>query len=371
MPFPRLQSFSARLFSALRHGLGRGRAWVQARPRLAAWLYPREATPEKRYRDFNRWYFDSFYEQERMLADRPRMDFYHAAITRHIQPGDRVVDLGTGTGILAALAARRGAAKVYAIDHSKILRHARTLAAANRIEHVEFIATHSREFTVAEPVDVILHEQMGDCLFDEAMVANVTDLRDRLLKPGGRILPSCFDFHCEPVKLRDARQVPFLWELKVHGFDYSSLERNRPQEPGYYQMRCSDLGVVEHFLGDAEPVLSVDLHTLDEGALPPELRFTRTVVNPGRLDGYAVYFRARVDADLALSSSPLDPGRAPHWGFRILRTDRDDFARGDEIEVTLRVGRWADPDTWRWSHVKRPAATLTGRAQGAGMAGST
>jgi protein arginine N-methyltransferase 1 len=41
---------------------------------------------------------------------------------------------------------------------------------------------------------VILHEQMGDYLFDEAMVTNVCDLRDRLLKRGGLILPSCFDF---------------------------------------------------------------------------------------------------------------------------------------------------------------------------------
>jgi protein arginine N-methyltransferase 1 len=286
------------------------------------------------------------------------MDFYHAAVTRHIQPGDRVVDLGTGTGILAAFAARRGAAKVYAIDHSGILRHAKTLAAHNHIENVEFVATHSKEFTVAEPVDVILHEQMGDCLFDEAMVANVTDLRDRMLKPGGLILPSRFEFYCEPVKLRDGRQVPFLWELNVHGFDYRSLERSRPQDPGYYRLRGNDGTYVEHFLGEPEPVLTVDLHTVNEADMAPELCFTRTVVNPGRLDGYAVYFRARVDHDLCLSSGPLDPGRAPHWGFRILRTEREDFAAGDVIEVRLKVGRWSDVDSWRWSHVKRTAAEV-------------
>ena len=288
-----------------------------------------------------------------MLADRPRMDFYHAAITRHIQPGDRVIDLGTGTGILAACAARRGAAQVYGIDHTHILKHAKTLAAHNRIQNVEFIATHSKDFAVAEKVDVILHEQMGDCLFDEAMVANVSDLRDRVLKPGGLILPSRFEFYCEPVKLADGRHVPFLWELKVHGFDYSCLERNRPQETGYYHLRGNDRGLIDHFLGDPEPVLSIDLHTLNEADLPREVCFTRTVIRAGRLDGYAVYFRAQVDGDLNLSSGPLDPGRAPHWGFRILRTDRDDFEAGDVIEVTLKMGRWSDPDTWRWSHVKR------------------
>lgn len=347
-----LQRLSARLCSLGRRVLAAVGDWVEDRPKVAAWIYP---PGEGDYREHNGRMFAGFHEQERMLADQPRMAFYHAAIARHIHPGDRVIDLGTGTGILAALAARRGAAHVYAIDHSSILTHARTLAEANGIRNVDFIATHSTDFTLDEPVDVILHEQMGDCLFDEAMVANVTDLRDRLLKPGGLILPSAFEFYCEPIKVNDGRLVPFIWELKVHGYDYSILERHRPQDPRYYHLVSSDLNLVEHFLGEPQPVLTVDLHTVKEADLPTEITFTRTVVNPGRLDGYAVFFRAKVDADLSLGSGPLDARRAPHWGFRILRCDRDDFAVGDQIEVRLSVGRWPDIDTWRWSHTKRAA----------------
>jgi protein arginine N-methyltransferase 1 len=305
--------------------------------------------------------FASFHEQERMLADRPRMSFYAQAIARHIQPGDRVIDLGTGTGILAALASRRGAARVHAIDHSDILTQARALAEANGVRNIDFIATHSTEFFVDERVDVILHEQMGDYLFDESMVANVIDLRDRLLKRGGLILPAHFDVFCEPIKIRDSRVVPFIWELEVHGYDYSSLEPQRPEDRGYYHLVSSDPTLVEHFLGEPEPVLSIDLHTLDEADLPHRLAFNRRIVNPGRLDGYAVYFRARVDGDLTLGTSPLDPRRAPHWGFRILRTERDHFAAGDEIEVTLNVGQWTNLDSWRWSHVRRSAASRLAR----------
>ena len=355
-----LQRLSAGTCAAFRRLLYKSGTWMLARPRLAAWFYPRlKRSADSEYREYNGRMFAGFHEQERMLADQPRMDFYHAAVARHIQPGDRVVDLGTGTGILAAFAARRGAAHVYAIDHSQILTHARTLAAANQIENVEFVATHSTEFNVDEPVDVILHEQMGDGLFDEAMVANVTDLRDRVLKPGGLILPGVFEFYCEPIKISDRRLVPFIWELDVHGYDYACLERHRPQETGYYHLVSSDLNLVDHFLGEPEPALSIDLHTLNEAEMPHEITFTRRVVNAGRLDGYAVYFRARVDDDLALSSSPLDRGRAPHWGFRILRTERDDFATGDEIEVRLTVGRWPDLDSWRWSHVKRACEERT------------
>jgi protein arginine N-methyltransferase 1 len=346
----RLQRLSAAVFSALRRGLDRCGDWLRARPRLAAWLY----RPDAEYREFNGWYFAQFSEQEKMLADQPRMNFYHAAIARHVRPGDHVIDLGTGTGILAAFASRQGAAKVYAIDHSGILKHARRLAVHNRINNVEFVATHSRDFKPNERVDLILHEQMGDFLFDEAMVPNVIDLRERLLKPGGRILPSRFEFFCEPVKVKDDRHIPFIWELNVHGYDYSCLERSRPQETQYYQHASCDLGVLEHFLGEPAPALTLDLQTLQEADLPEEIHLSRTVENAGRLDGFAVYFRTLVDDDLVLSSSPLDPGRAPHWGFRILRTDAATFARGDVIEFTLTVEQWSKPNTWRWRAQKAP-----------------
>jgi type I protein arginine methyltransferase len=352
MPHPHLQRVTVGAFSLFRRFMARADAWVRARPALQPWLYPAEGE----YREFNGWYFGHFGEHEKMLADKPRMDFYHAAIARHIQPGDRVIDLGTGTGILAAFAARRGAAKVYALDHSAIIQDARALAAQNDITGVEFIATHSTDFTLPEPVDVILHEQMGDWLFDEEMIVNVSDLRDRLLKPGGTILPSRFELYCEPVKVRDERHVPFIWELEVHGFDYSSLEANRPDEPGYYHVRGGDLGAIDYFLGTPEPVLTVDLLTLREADMPKEVSITRTVVKAGRLDGYAVYFRAIVDADLSLTTSPLDPGRAPHWGFRVLRTDREEFKVGDVIEAKLTVDRWSRPDSWRWTHLKRSSA---------------
>ncbi len=359
MRYHRLQRHSVSFFAFLRSLNTKCRRWLQARPTLGDWVYPQFGdNPESDYRDFNAWYFTSFFEQERMLADQPRMNFYHAAITRHIQPGDRVIDLGTGTGILAAFASRRGAKQVYAIDHSPILATAKALALANGIQNVDFISTHSTKFSLTEKVDVILHEQMGDCLFDESMVANITDLRDRLLKPGGLILPSLFELYCEPITTKDEFRIPFIWELNVHGYDYSSLEKQRPQEPGYYNLRSGDRGLIRSCLGTPEPLLTVDLHTLKETDLPRDIHFKRVVTTPGRLDGYAVYFKARVGQDLMMTTDPLNTGRAPHWGFRILRTEDQELEMGDVLEVTLTVDRWNDIESWRWKQVKHSAATL-------------
>lgn len=355
MILTRLQKLTAKLFARCSALAGRAGAWIRKRPGLAAWIFPADArAPAGRYRDFNGWCFGHFSEQEKMLADPARMDFYHAMINRQVQPGDEVIDLGTGTGILAAFAARRGAARVHALDHSRILEQARALAAHNHLQRVEFVATHSGEFKLDHKVDVIVHEQMGDFLFDEEMVANVTDLRDRLLKPGGRILPAQFEFFCEPVKIRDDRRVPFLWNLNVHGYDYSCLASQQPSDPGYYRMASSDQGVIEHFLGEPAPLQTVDLHTVVEDDLPCDLTQVRQVRNPGRLDGFAVFFRARAE-ELELTTNPLDKRRAPHWGFHLLRVEAEHFSIGEGVEFNLRVGRWPEPDTWRWDYRRLPA----------------
>ena len=74
-------------------------------------------TPAEKYREVNVNYFSDLHTQERMLADKQRMAFYHEAIERKIKPGDRVIDLGTGTGILAAFASRKGAEQVLSLIH--------------------------------------------------------------------------------------------------------------------------------------------------------------------------------------------------------------------------------------------------------------
>src|SRR5690606_2898139 len=104
-----------------------------------------------------------------------------------------------------------------------------------------------------------------------------------------------------------------------------------------------------------EPTLAVDLMTIAaRGGLPEVVTVTRRVTRAGRLDGWAVFFEV-IDVggapgeSLKLSSSPVDAGRAPHWAFRILRTDTEMLAAGDVVTLELEVGRWDDPDSWHWT----------------------
>lgn len=53
------------------------------------------------------------------LLDQKRVDFFEKIISNSVKKGDIVVDAGTGSGIMALLAARAGAKKVFAIEIDK------------------------------------------------------------------------------------------------------------------------------------------------------------------------------------------------------------------------------------------------------------
>ena len=56
-----------------------------------------------------------------MLHDTARMDSFRRAIDASVQPGDVVVDIGCGSGVLSFMACEAGAEKVYAIEGGPVI----------------------------------------------------------------------------------------------------------------------------------------------------------------------------------------------------------------------------------------------------------
>lgn len=124
-----------------------------------------------------------------MLTDSQRMDAFHKAIFEKINPGDVVVDLGTGTGILAKWALQAGAKRVYGIDYNKDI-----LAIAEK-DLLEFgdqfipILGNSLNITIPERVDVIISETIGNFGDNENCIEYLKDAKKRFLKEGGTLIP--------------------------------------------------------------------------------------------------------------------------------------------------------------------------------------
>jgi protein arginine N-methyltransferase 1 len=300
------------------------------------------------YDNMNETNFAGLAEHEEMLSDSVRVDAYHRAIHRNVQPGDVVLDLGTGTGLLAFMASRAGASKVYAVEHSDFIEVAREIARHNGFTNIEFVQANSREFTAPEPIDVVLHEQMGDELFNENMLQNVLDLRDRVLRPGGRILPATFRLFVEPVTFHESMRVRRFWNIELpDGIDLGATQ-NSPVASRFDTGRNEQFwirpGSVAATIGEPHPVLEFDLHTLESMAsLATDHLIERTSSTDAIVDGCCVWFEAEFDDETTLTTSPLAP--LTSWGNRVFRLDQQ-ISAGEQLRVNLRMGQLFEPSTW-------------------------
>ena len=105
--------------------------------------------------------------------------------------GKVVLDVGTGSGILAFFAVQAGAKKVYAVEASSSAETAKLLAAHNGYSGiVEVLRGRIEDIELPELVDVIISEPIGFLLVHERMLEAYVCARDRFLKPGGLMMPT-------------------------------------------------------------------------------------------------------------------------------------------------------------------------------------
>src|SRR5262249_12303381 len=155
-----------------------------------------------------------------MLDDPRRLALLDRAVRAIVHPGDLVVDLASGTGILGLMAARAGAARVYCIDDGGIIDLARALArATSPADRMNFIMEHSFAAQLPERVDVVLADQIGHFGFEAGILEFFADARRRFLKPGGRMMPQVVRMIVGLVESRDIRNRIGFWSERAGGFD--------------------------------------------------------------------------------------------------------------------------------------------------------
>lgn len=131
-----------------------------------------------------------------IVRDEVRNAAYDAALKRAVKPGMRVLDIGAGTGLLAMMAARAGAAHVISCEMNPVVAEAaRAVIARNGYaDRIHVVAKHSSdldaETDMGGAADLLVSEIVSNDLLGEAALPAHEQAVRRLLKPGAPIIPA-------------------------------------------------------------------------------------------------------------------------------------------------------------------------------------
>ncbi len=275
-----------------------------------------------------------------MLQDEARADAMQRMIDALVRPGDVVADVGTGTGILALMAARAGAARVHAVDASPIVRIVAEVARDNGV--ADRIVCHEADASTLrldEPVDAVFSECLGNFAFGDGMFRALEAFAAHNLKPGGRRGPTEVRMLLQPADGRLFWDPHRFWTAPYDGFDLSAFV------PAV-ENRVNVVDVVQSFCW-AEPVTAAafdpyaraDSYDLSGAWTIPEGRF---------VTGICGWFEVDWAPGVPMSTGPEAP--ATHWSQVIFPVPPRTAEAGDRLEATVHV-TFSDEErpAYRWS----------------------
>lgn len=265
-----------------------------------------------------------------MLLDDARNAAYARAVRQMVRPGMRVLEIGTGGGLLAMLCAQAGAIVTTCETHPMIAATARAIVARNGLsDRVTVIAKQSDQMQIPEdmdaPAELVVHEIFGARLFDEGVTEALADARARLLLPGAPALPPRAEIRCALARSLGRRQRVG----EVEGFDMSQF--NLLGAPG--RQFTARRGKIE-YCSEAASVLRMDYD-----AAPPFGPQTETISllsTGGRVDGVLQWIRLDFGATGTLENHPDALDDANSWGPSMFDfVTPIDTQAGDVIDVTF------------------------------------
>lgn len=275
--------------------------------------------------------FASPAEHFRMVRDTVRVSAYRRAIFRRCRDKS-VVEIGCGSGILSIFAAKAGARRVVAIEESRIADLAAAMFEANGVgDRIELRRANSRDVSVDDRADVIIHEVLGVDPFGENILPFIEDARERLLAPGGILIPSAMEVCCVGFEVEDrpyldrSRACSMLKELDgLYGIDFGEFRQYvNEAQPDPFPRPLGDLGQTQfapRILTDETLLYRLDFAPGSSLEVPPRDDLRLRVVHAGTLGGVVVYFRAHLDDETFLSTSPHAPRTS--WGWNAVALSR-------------------------------------------------
>jgi protein arginine N-methyltransferase 1 len=289
----------------------------------------------------------------RMIQDSTRTDAYAEALRRSVRPGSVVLDMGAGVGIWALLACRFGARKVYAVDPNDVIQIAREIVAANGYaDKIEFIQDMSTAVTLPEQADLVVTEMHGIVPMFEQNLPSIIDARQRLLAPGGRIIPQKEMLWAAPVEApRSYEQVERPWADRTYDFDWAPARRIALND----WIKVKEKITPEQFFAQPKSWATLDYATLSSPNVAGEA--TWKAARDGTCHGLIVWFETMLIKGVSFSNAPGLPETIFGQAF-FPWSQPVSIATGDTISVALRCDLVGTYHLWRWQTTVRNQANI-------------
>jgi protein arginine N-methyltransferase 1 len=273
----------------------------------------------------------------RMLRDEGRTTAFQRAIQEVVRPGDVVVDIGTGTGVLAAFAARAGARKVYAIEASSIGALAEENFRRNGLDdRIELVRGWSTQVVLPERADVLLTETIGNEPLGERIVDTVFDARTRLLVAEPRLVPATVRVVGTLVEVPEELAARHLFTNanleRMHaryGLDLSAMQDAERRSTASLRLDIADARKLRPL---SEPFSLADVELLTCPLVFSHASET-TATSPGSWRGVLLHFETQLGPtthfDLALSKTD----DSTSWSYMLWFIAEREVAAGERIAL--------------------------------------
>jgi type II protein arginine methyltransferase len=259
-----------------------------------------------------------------IVRDAGRNGAYEAALKRAVTSKSNVLEVGTGTGILAMMAARAGAASVVTCEMiPAIADAARRIIARNGFsDRVRVIAKKSYDLDpdtdMGARSDLLVLEVFSDDMLGEDALSVIEHAAKTLLRPDAKFIPARGIVR---IALAHDADPPRLG--MIDGFDLSPFNclAVHPHTVRRGSRRLSLLSA---------PVDLFDFDFQSGGPFPPQAVAKVLVSNGGEANGIAQWMALQMDSEGWYENNPMR-GTQSSWAVRFWPFLASRYCREGEI----------------------------------------